>query len=112
MNIVEVIKKLCIAKNITLQELAEKLGIGVNSIYRWNTHKPSTDKLEKVADYFDVSVDYLLGRETSSGEDEYDDLVMMFRKSEQEVPEAKRDQYRREIQRFMEFVKEDMKKDN
>ena len=28
--------------------------------------KPGIDKIQKVADYFDVSVDYLLGREKMS----------------------------------------------
>ncbi|EIW2091286.1 helix-turn-helix transcriptional regulator, partial [Enterococcus faecalis] len=37
-------------------------GIGENSLYRWDKTSPQSDKLQKVADFFDVSTDYLLGR--------------------------------------------------
>lgn len=39
-----------------------ELGLGKNSITRWDENKPSVDRVQKVADYFGVSVDYLLGR--------------------------------------------------
>ncbi|MGE7795248.1 helix-turn-helix domain-containing protein [Lysinibacillus fusiformis] len=43
-------------------EVERYIGISNGQIRRWNTSTPGTDKLEMVADYFDVSVDYLLGR--------------------------------------------------
>ncbi|MCK1988450.1 helix-turn-helix transcriptional regulator [Lysinibacillus fusiformis] len=43
-------------------EVERNIGISNGQIRRWNTSTPGTDKLEMVADYFDVSVDYLLGR--------------------------------------------------
>ncbi|HAO5955290.1 TPA: helix-turn-helix transcriptional regulator [Listeria monocytogenes] len=56
------IKTLCAKKGISLQELAKTIGLGENSIYAWKTKAPTSDKLKKVADYFDVTTDYLLGR--------------------------------------------------
>lgn len=98
--------------DLTLVELAEKLNLSRHAFYSWKTSSPKAETLKKVADYFEVSTDYLLGRTENPNfdkEDNYDDLLMMFRKSEMEVPEEKRDQYKAEITRFMEFVKEDMK---
>lgn len=57
------IKKLANQKGWSLQKVAEKAGIGTNSIYRWNTKVPSTENLSKVAKVLDVSIDYLLNGE-------------------------------------------------
>lgn len=62
MDMVSLIKKMCKEKKISLNELESAVGLGVNTIYKWDKASPSSDKLQKVADYFDVSVDYLLGR--------------------------------------------------
>ncbi|EGP9551487.1 XRE family transcriptional regulator, partial [Listeria monocytogenes] len=35
---------------------------GENAIYSWKVKTPGADKLKAVADYFNVSTDYLLGR--------------------------------------------------
>ncbi|WP_102706981.1 helix-turn-helix domain-containing protein [Terribacillus saccharophilus] len=56
------VKELCNQHGINIVQLEEKVGFGRNSIYSWKKNKPSSDKLEKVADYFNVSTDYLLGR--------------------------------------------------
>ena len=54
MNTLERIKLLAKQRGITLKELASKVGIGENSLYRWDKTSPQSDKLQKVADYFDV----------------------------------------------------------
>ena len=56
------IKILLKERALTLAELERKLGFGNGSMSRWNKSTPSGDKIQKVADYFDVSTDYLLGR--------------------------------------------------
>lgn len=56
------VKKLADKKRISIVELEEKVGFSKNSIYSWKKNKPSAEKLESVADYFNVSTDYLLGR--------------------------------------------------
>lgn len=48
--------------SMTRAELERKTGISPGSIRNWNKSMPSVDKIQKVADYFDVSTDYLLGR--------------------------------------------------
>ncbi|EAD0740601.1 XRE family transcriptional regulator [Listeria monocytogenes] len=42
--------------------LEETLNFPSNTIYQWKQRTPGIDKLQKVADYFNVSVNYLLGR--------------------------------------------------
>ena len=59
----ERIKRLCAKKGITIAKLESDLGFGNASIKKWeNMSSPSIDKVVKVATYFDVSIDYLMGR--------------------------------------------------
>lgn len=50
--------------NITQKQLAEHIGASQGNISDWKSGKfvPSADKLVLIADFFNVSVDYLLGR--------------------------------------------------
>lgn len=81
MNLVQRIRNLCNSKGITFAELERTLGFSNGQIRRWQTTKPGVDKVQKVADYFDVSVDYLLGRdkEEYSGEQKDEDILIMQR---------------------------------
>ena len=63
MNIVSRIKDLCEKENTTLTALEKELNIGKGIIRRWASSSPNMDNIQKVADYFRVSTDYLLGRE-------------------------------------------------
>lgn len=63
MTLVEKVKALCETRDITFAALERKLDFGNGTIRKWDNATPSGDKLAKVADYFNISVDYLLGRE-------------------------------------------------
>lgn len=63
MALLERVKKLCDEHGETLASLERKMDFGNGTIRRWENTIPSGDRLVKVADYFHVSVDYLLGRE-------------------------------------------------
>lgn len=63
MTTFERIKNLADNQKISLQKVAIDIGLSENAIYGWKTRKPKGEDLAKVADYFHVSVDYLLGRE-------------------------------------------------
>lgn len=58
------IKDLCKEKRITVKSLLETTGISRSFIYDLEKGRsvPSADKFERIADYLDCSVDYLLGR--------------------------------------------------
>ena len=62
MSLVENIQELCKSKGISLSNLQKELGFGNAAIYRWDTNSPSVEKLQKVADYFNVTIDSLLAR--------------------------------------------------
>ncbi|EGO2614381.1 helix-turn-helix domain-containing protein [Enterococcus faecalis] len=65
MTTFERIKKLAKQKDKSLQQVARELKYGENYFYSLNAGKqPTAEKLQEIADYFNVSVDYLLGRET------------------------------------------------
>ena len=61
-NILDVVKGLCAKKGISLLKLERELGFSRASLGKWNIAPPSIAKVEKVAEYFEVSVDYLIGR--------------------------------------------------
>ena len=67
MEINEILKELRQRKHLTQQELATILDINLSSYQKYerpnNTVKPSIDALIKIADFYGVTVDYLLGRE-------------------------------------------------
>lgn len=62
MNLLERIKELCKNRSISVSRLEEELGFPRNTIYQWKNRTPGTEKLSMVADYFNVTIDYLLGR--------------------------------------------------
>ena len=56
------IKELAKKQGLSINLLEEKLGYSRNTIYNLKNSKPSTERLQEIADYFNVSTDYLLGR--------------------------------------------------
>lgn len=58
----DVVKKLCEERRMSLNDLERELGIGKNSLYGLKRSQPSAERLNQFADYFNVSVDFLLGR--------------------------------------------------
>ena len=58
----EKIKELAKSRGISLAKLEESLGYSTNYFYTLKTKTPNSDRLQEIADYFNVSTDYLLGR--------------------------------------------------
>ncbi|MBO0467900.1 helix-turn-helix transcriptional regulator [Enterococcus plantarum] len=73
MTTFDIIKKLSSDRGENIKDVAKKLGFGENLFYKWKTQSPTSDKLEAVADYFNVTTDYLLGRTTEPQLKHYDD---------------------------------------
>ena len=61
----ERLKELRKEEKISTIKLAEKLGVKGPTVSRWENNKmsPSIDQLYKIAVYFKVSTDYLIGLE-------------------------------------------------
>lgn len=62
MSLLDRIKLLASTHQLSLAELERKLNFSNGSLRKLDSSTPSGDKIEKVADYFNVSTDYLLGR--------------------------------------------------
>ncbi|MGU9954290.1 helix-turn-helix domain-containing protein [Limosilactobacillus fermentum] len=75
MNTYEIIKALANSRKMTVAELERKLDLSNGSISKWAKSTPNSKYLEKVADYFDVSVDYLLGRSAKQVEFDLDKAI-------------------------------------
>lgn len=56
------IKELAKNQGLSLNALEEKLGYSRNTLYSLKKQKASTERMQEIADYFNVSLDYLLGR--------------------------------------------------
>ena len=58
------LKKLRIETNSTQQQLADYIMVSQQSVNKYENHnvEPDIETLIKIADYFDVSIDYLVGR--------------------------------------------------
>lgn len=58
----EMLKKLCLEKNISVSKLCEITTGSKGNLGTWKKGSFNAETLVKIADYFDVSVDYILGR--------------------------------------------------
>ena len=96
LSLVKNIKFLCDEKRLTFAELERNVGISNGQIRRWDNSSPKTENVQKVADYFNVSVDYLLGRT--------DDLEIQTIAAHHDGDEWTGEELE-EIERFKEFVR-------
>lgn len=54
-------------EKLSINKLEQECGLTRGSMAKWDDHAPSPDKVKKVADYFNVSVEYLLYGDPSVG---------------------------------------------
>ncbi len=58
----EKVRELARKKGLSLNQVEEKLGYSKNTLYSLKRQKVSSERLQEIADYFNVSTDFLLGR--------------------------------------------------
>ncbi|MBR5515420.1 MAG: helix-turn-helix transcriptional regulator [Clostridia bacterium] len=99
------IKELCMKRGMTISKLALELGVS-KSTFTWIKNYPerkiSTATAQKIADYFDISVDYLITgekKEKTSFVSE-DDLKIALFNGDTEVT----DEMWQEVKSFAEMV--------
>lgn len=61
----QIFDELCTENNTTSYQVAKETGLSKALFYRWKSGKstPKYSSLKKIADYFNVSVKYLMGEE-------------------------------------------------
>lgn len=76
----ERLKALRATTNLSQVELAKVIGYGQSTVASWEIGRtePSIDGLNRLADYFKVSVDYLLGRSEQSAMSQNPNLFEVF----------------------------------
>ncbi|MFF1992854.1 helix-turn-helix domain-containing protein [Bacillus mycoides] len=62
MTLFDRVKELAEEQKISIAELEKKLGWSTNVLYKLKTQKPSVERVEALANHFNVSIDFLLGR--------------------------------------------------
>lgn len=75
MTLVEKIRSLANQRDMNLPQLEVELGLGNGTISRWKSSSPNTEKLQRIADYFNVSMDFLLGRDMRLNEKDERDIA-------------------------------------
>ena len=64
------LKRLRNERNLTLKQVSEALGIKLNTYGKYERNiNPKREMLIKIAEFFGVSLDYLMGREEASKDD-------------------------------------------
>lgn len=88
----EIFEQLLVKNNVSTYKVSKETGIAQSVFSSWKNgiSNPKQDKLQKIADYFNVTVDYLMGIERDQNIDYY--LNDETRKIAQEIfdtPELK-----------------------
>lgn len=91
MNLKERIKTLCKEKGITVNKLEKTLGFGTGYVAKLDNSTPNTAKIQLIADYFGVSLDYLMTGEKPDipiFEPEHLELIELYSKLKTEQKSA------------------------
>ncbi|MFJ7761904.1 helix-turn-helix domain-containing protein [Bacillus toyonensis] len=106
------LKQIRLEHKLTQEQLGEKINVTKVSVsgYENRNRTPDTETLQKLADYFDISVDYLLGRTNkrslNNTPDEFNqplndpELGLWFKDIKDASPEKQE-----ELRLFWEFIK-------
>ena len=86
-------KQLCKERHVTQKQALADMGFHRNAAQRWADGSPSTDALIKIAEYFDMSTDEVLGVDnkktpTPEGERDYEKIVAAFQQADESTREA------------------------
>ncbi len=90
MELLEKIRILAGEKGVSLAQLERDCGFSKNSVVKWDKNAPSGDKLLRVAQYFGVSVDYLLGNGCEEEED-FPEIYFSFLRGAKDLDLSKKD---------------------
>ncbi|HHV8340760.1 TPA: helix-turn-helix domain-containing protein [Streptococcus pneumoniae] len=73
----EKIKELAKKRGKALGQVEEDLGYGRNTLYKIKNSTPNAERIAEIANYFNVSTDYLLGRTDNPAIAESDEFAQV-----------------------------------
>ena len=79
MTLKERVKSLCKERGVSMNQTETDLGFGKGYISKLGSSKPNTEKLNRMAEYFGVTLDYLMNGESNGSSDE------LTRKDERDI---------------------------
>ena len=108
----EKIKELAKKREKALGQVEEDLGYGRNTLYKIKNSTPNAERIAEIANYFNVSTDYLLGRTdnpTIAKDDKANEylgpaeteLVAAFRNQTQNMTEEEKVRFNKAIESLM-----------
>lgn len=75
MDMKERIRHLCKINHVSMNRVEEDLGFGKGYLSKLGTSKPNAEKLKKIADYFNVSLDFIMtGKEENEEKNQRIDI--------------------------------------
>lgn len=111
----EKVKALAKKQGLSLNQLEERLGYSKNTLYGLKTSIPKSDRIEELADYFNVSTDYLLGRtdtpyiatdsENSLMDTQELNTLVMFRKETDGMSEEEKERFNKALAGLMQTAR-------
>ena len=109
----ERIKELCKLKGTNINALEKELGFSKGSLCKIDKNKPSGEKLQKIADYFETTINYL-----TTGEEISPDYILKLGESDanflieyHKLSESNRKQVERMVKYYIELQKAYKEKD-
>lgn len=108
----EKIKELAKKRGKSLGQVEEDLGYGRNTLYKIKNSTPNAERIAEIANYFNVSTDYLLGRTENPAIAKDDktnaylgpaetELVAAFRNQTQNMTEEEKIRFNKAIESLM-----------
>lgn len=78
MELRETVKELCKERGISLNQLEIEIGVAKGYLSKLGKSKPSSKNLQKISDYFGVSLDYIMTGKEPGIEKYSDDMADLF----------------------------------
>lgn len=89
MSIVERIQSEISKKGISIKALEKEIGLGNGTIKRWDNSSPQCNKIQLVANYLQVSLEWLItGKECNNLTKEEAELIIAYRNAEPAIQHA------------------------
>ncbi len=110
MTLLDRIKDLTKKNNTNLKALEANAGLGNGTIRRWDTSPPSVDKLQKMADLLNTTMDYLMTGRSGTVQNLFSEdrewLNLIHR-----LPEKKQIEFKAKIEGYLECYEESVATD-
>lgn len=100
---------------LTQKEIADHFKTSPQSYAQWEKglRSPSKESLEKLAQFFNVSTDYLLGNsELKNPEEQLSNVELLFRKTSKNMTPEQKEIFQKELLEFMEIRKKAFEEDD